>query len=149
MTETPSLPDPWSNLSASPHDEETARIDRLEGELGDISTGANEVRQLITRFEPCHFKCLRHLEQILRSIDALEPATEAEQIGAAHPRHGPSASEADPSGRSRIGRQYIAAVRHWLGEGDEGCEPPESPAAPELAGQIHGLLGESDPTKEK
>ncbi|MFG1691634.1 hypothetical protein ACGF5M_05730, partial [Gemmatimonadota bacterium] len=74
MTETPSIPDPWSNLSASPHDEETARIDRLEGELGDISESTRGVRQLITRFEPCHFKCLRHFEQILRSIDSLEAA---------------------------------------------------------------------------
>lgn len=111
MTETPSLPDPWSNLSASPHDGETADIDRLEGEVGDISEGAREVRQLITRFEPCHFKCVRHLDQILRSIDALEPAAEPEQIGASHPRHGPAASEADPSGRSRIGQRYLAGMR--------------------------------------
>jgi hypothetical protein len=168
MTETPSIPDPWSNLSASPHDDETDTIDRLEGELGEISESARGVRHLITRFEACHFKCLRHLEQILHSIDALEAAAAPEQIGAAHPRHGPSASEGDPSGRSTVGRHYIDSMRHWLGEGGEGAEPPEPDAAGELdretegeerrtegdlagdlGGRVHGLLGESDPTKEK
>ena len=153
MTETPSLPDPWSNLWESADDDETARIDRLESELGDISGSAREVRQLITRFEPCHFKCLHHFQQILRSIDSLEAAAAPELIGAAHPRHGPSASEGDPTGRSRSGREYIDSMRRWLGEGEEGGEPPETPAGGEMGGEVagrtHDLLGPPDPTKEK
>jgi hypothetical protein len=122
--------DAWANIVVSEDDPEIAAIDELERGLGELPDPILGVRQLITRFEACHFKARRHYRHILDSIEALRPAVSASEIGAAHPRHGPAATAGDATGRARMGEQYVAALRRWLDAGDRSADPPERSGPP-------------------
>lgn len=47
---------PWSNIETSAQDTEIAEVNKLETTLGDIPPPVRKIRELITRFEVCHFK---------------------------------------------------------------------------------------------
>ena len=61
----------WSNIQFSPQDPEIAKIDDLEKRIGELSYQANNIRELITRFEVCHFKYRQHIRKIRDSIISL------------------------------------------------------------------------------
>ncbi len=46
----------WANVEVSPDDEEIAAIDRMEQALDNVPERVRQTRELITRFESCHFK---------------------------------------------------------------------------------------------
>ena len=45
----------WSNIEISPQDPEIIEIGKLEKTQGNISKNVRKIRELITRFEVCHF----------------------------------------------------------------------------------------------
>lgn len=106
----------WCNIVVAPNDGEVAAIDRMKRDLGTIPKEVMKVRELITRFEACHFKYKQHYHHILESIAALHPVVDVERIGAFHIRHDGDAWKEDTTGRSKIGIRYISALRSWLGE---------------------------------
>jgi len=106
----------WINIEVLPSDEEIAAIDEMEQALGNIPNGVYQIRELITRFESCHFKYQQHYRHIVESIAILCPVVELSKTGANHPRHGRNVWMNDTTGRSRIGQQYIEALHSWLGE---------------------------------
>lgn len=112
----------WSNIAPSSGDPEIIEINQFEGTLGQISKTINEVRELITRFEVCHFKYQQHLENIKESINNLTPYIRPDQIGANHIRNGIAVLNDDKTGRSHIGQQYVDALRHWLGDPQENTD---------------------------
>ena len=73
-----------------------------------------KIRELITRFEVCHFKYRQHLVNIKDSIKSLEPAVSPDRIGKNHIQHGENAWENDTSGKSLTGQQYVWAIKAWL-----------------------------------
>jgi hypothetical protein len=113
----------WSNIQVSDQDPEVIKINDLEKKLGELPENVKKIRELITRFEVCHFKYRQHLKKIRDSISKLEPAVDPAKIGSSHVRHGESASKEDPTGRSLTGLQYIRALREWLNDNT----PPEIP----------------------
>jgi len=54
----------WSNIQISPEDPEIIEINNLEKNLGKLSDKVCQIRELITRFEVCHFKYQQHLRKI-------------------------------------------------------------------------------------
>ena len=66
----PNLP-PWSNVVLQPDDEEIEWICRLEQRAMPIPPVATAIRELITRFEICHFKAERHVSKIVEAIGDL------------------------------------------------------------------------------
>jgi hypothetical protein len=71
----------WSNIEVSPKDSEIIEIDKLEETLGKIPNNVQKIRELITRFEVCHFKYQQHFKHIKDSILNLRPNVEPTQIG--------------------------------------------------------------------
>ena len=53
--------DPWSNIEFSVQDSEINEIDKFERTLGNIPVHVQQIHELITRFEVCHFKYRQHL----------------------------------------------------------------------------------------
>jgi len=106
----------WINIEVSPYDKEITVIDRLEEALGNIPGHVRQIRELITRFETCHFKYQQHYRHIMESIAILQPVVDVSRIGSNHPRHSGNAWKNDTTGRSRIGHHYILALRSWLEE---------------------------------
>ncbi len=137
----------WSNIEASPKDSEIIEIDKLEKTLGDIPTRAKQVRELITRFEVCHFKYREHLQKINDSILNLKPVIDAGKIGANHVGKGEDAWRNDKTGRSLLGQQCLWALRNWLDYNSqlEALENYDK----ELARQISMWLGDKNPDKER
>lgn len=117
---------PWSNIEVSRQDPEIRIINRLEKRLGSIPVPVRRIRELISGFEVCHFKFRRHLDLIRDSIRTLVPYKELEKIGAPHIRHGEASSNLDKTGRSRLGWEYISAIRCWLGESCQQKEEEKS-----------------------
>jgi hypothetical protein len=107
----------WINIEVLPNDEEIVAIDQMEQALGNIPKSVHQIRELITRFESCHFKYHKHYRHIVESIAILRPVVGVSKIGSNHPRHGRNAWRNDTTGRSRIGQQYIEALHSWL-DGD-------------------------------
>jgi hypothetical protein len=134
----------WANLELPAPDDEIAAIDRLERSLGDLPPAVRRVRELITRFEVCHFKVRRHYRHILASIATLQPAVDVERIGRWHPSHGPDACQGDRSGRSRTGQRYINALLTWLGDPPLPASGPPDAEASEIARCVVAWLGERD-----
>jgi len=99
----------WANVEAVAGDREIATIDALGASLGALPESAQRVRELITRFEICHFKREKHYRNIRESIAKLRPAVEVDKIGGDHPRNG-----AHATGRGRTGWEYVAALESWL-----------------------------------
>lgn len=106
----------WSNIQVSPLDREIFNINNFEKNLGVLSVKVNKIRNLITRFEVCHFKYQQHLQNIKDSIIALEPNVDTNKIGINHIQHGESVLNKDTTGRSFMGQQYVWAIEEWLND---------------------------------
>ncbi len=135
----------WSNIQISPQDPEVIKIDNLEKNLGELSDKVNKIRELITRFEVCHFKYQQHLRNIKDSIFALEPYVDTNKIGIKHIRHGESAMNIDTTGRSLIGQQYVWAIKGWLN--DNSPNETSDNYDRRLGQQIHEWLGDRNTDK--
>lgn len=137
----------WSNIQTTPQDPEIIKINNLEKNLGKLPDKVYKIRDLITSFEICHFKYLRHLENIRNSIQALDPITDAGKIGEGHIRHGEKALNYDTSGRSLTGQQYVWAIQDWLN--DDAKKDVHDKFDKKLGQQIHEWLGGKNPDKER
>ena len=74
----------WSNIEISPKDSEIIAINKFEKSLGELPDNVQKVRELIRRFEVCHFKYKEHLKYINDSIHNLSPRTEPGNIRVYH-----------------------------------------------------------------
>lgn len=111
--------DPWSNIETSTQDSEINELNKLEAVLGTIPAEVIKIRELITRFEICHFKYKQHLKHIQDSIFNLQPSTDSVNIGANHISKGENAWINDKTGRSLPGQQYLWGLNKWLNESGE------------------------------
>ena len=137
----------WSNIQISTEDNEINKINNIEKKLGKIPDKIYQIRELITRFEVCHFKYRQHLEKIKNSIVNLEPIVDPVTIGINHIKSGKDAWENDKTGRSIIGQQYVYMIRKWLGN----CKGEKTPEYYDnkLDRKIEKWLGEKNQEKEK
>ena len=115
--------DPWANIETSSHDTEITEVNKLECALGDIPPSVRKIRELITRFEVCHFKYQQHLKYIHDSILHLDPATDSNKIGLKHISKGENAWINDKTGRSLLGQQYLWGLKNWLDKTDQRKMP--------------------------
>lgn len=106
----------WSNIEISPQDPEIIEINSFEKCLGELSEDVQKVRELIRRFEVCHFKYKKHLNYINNSILKLSPNIEPTSIGANHISKGKDVLNNDKTGRSIVGQQYLCSLLFWLGD---------------------------------
>lgn len=104
----------WSNIQISSQDSEIIKINDFEKRLGKLPDKLNRIRELITRFEVCHFKYKLHLKKIKDSITELNPNVDTTKIGTNHIQHGENVLHTDTTGKSLIGQQYIWALKEWL-----------------------------------
>jgi hypothetical protein len=135
----------WSNIQIAPEDPEIININNLEKRLGELPDKVNKIRELITRFEICHFKYQEHLRKIKDSIIDLEPNVDSTKIGTGHVQHGESAWKNDATGRSLIGQQYIWALKEWLNDNDS--KPVPEKYNNKLEQHIRKWLGDRNPDK--
>jgi len=105
----------WSNIEISPQDSEIIEINKFEGTLGELSDNVQKIRELIRRFEVCHFKYKEHLKYIKDSILNLSPNIEPANIGVNHISKGKDVLKNDKTGRSILGQQYLYSLMAWLG----------------------------------
>ena len=136
----------WSNIEISHRDPEIIEIDKFEQGLGELSEDAKKIRELIRRFEICHFKYKEHLKHVSQSIQDLCPKIEPTNIGVNHVSKGKEAFKNDKTGRSILGQRYIGSLMAWLG--DYPLENPEYFAS-ELNQKITKWLGKKDKNKER
>ena len=135
----------WSNLQISPKDLEIIKINNLEKRLGKLPDKINKIRELIMRFEVCHFKYQQHLKKIKDSIIDLEPNVDTTEIGKNHIRHGENVLNKDTTGKSLIGQQYVWALKEWL---DDNPRNEISDSYDKMLGQqIRKWLGDKNPDK--
>jgi len=106
--------DYWSNIEVSASDSEIIAINNFESTIGNLSEPVRKIRELITRFEVCHFKYKQHLRLINDSIIDLKPCTDPGKIGSNHISKGDNAWVNDRTGRSLIGQQYLWVLENWL-----------------------------------
>jgi hypothetical protein len=143
--EAPSLL-PWANLGLSEVDAEIKRIHQLERRAEPLPPVAAAIRELITRFEICHFKAERHIERITQAIGELRMDFAPTAIGAAHPRSGETAWRKDRTGRSRPAQEFIWTLQLWLAEAPySDLDPRGIPR--KLIEQVSGVLGRRDARK--
>jgi hypothetical protein len=135
----------WSNIQISPEDPEIIKINNLEKNLGKLSVKVCQIRELITRFEVCHFKYQQHLRKIKDSIINLQPDIYPAKIGINHVQHGEDAWKNDVTGRSLTGQQYLWAIRKWLSDDPQWKIPDHYNV--KLGKQIQKWLGEKHPVK--
>jgi hypothetical protein len=109
----------WSNIEISPQDSEIIEINKLEETLGKISENVQMIRELITRFEVCHFKYQQHFKHIKNSILNLEPSVMPTKIGSNHLSKGKDVVKNDKTGRSTLGQQYMNSLMKWLGDSSQ------------------------------
>jgi len=136
----------WSNIEVSEENTEISGINKLEEALGKYPDHVRQIRELITRFEVCHFKYLQHLENIRKSIMDLHPYTDPGNIGQYHVQHGDEAWKSDNTGRTLMGQQYLWALENWL-ENSKKNKPAEYNE--QLASEIETWLGEKNPEKDR
>ena len=139
--------DPWSNIETSTQDTEIAEVNKLETALGDIPPSVRKIRELITRFEVCHFKYQQHLKYIHDSILNLNPSIDSNKIGANHISKGENAWINDKTGRSLLGQQYLWGLNNWLSKTGQRRIPKEYDSRLEL--RISKWLGDNTPDKER
>ena len=137
----------WSNIEIVSHDSEITKINHLEKSLGYLPVQVKKIRELITRFEVCHFKYDRHFKNIKTSIVRLQPTINPSQIGANHIRKGEYAWKSDTTGRSLMGQRYLWALYNWLGE-DVRYSAPDSHDG-KFNKQVIEWLGEKNSEKER
>ena len=106
----------WSNIDISPNNPEIIEIHKFKKTLGVIPSNVRQIRELITRFEVCHFKYQQHFKYIKESILNLRPDIDPKKIGTNHIRSGENAWKKDKTGRSRLGQRYVWALTNWLGD---------------------------------
>ncbi len=135
----------WSNIECSSDDLEIAAINDFETSLGQIPNNVKDVRELIRRFEGCHFKYRRHLTLIKSSIRDLKPHIEPSVIGKKHLYNDNDDEQSDSTEKNSIGWQYLDALHRWLGSSQPGFNKIH--ANPNLYRQIHAWLGEKNPHK--
>jgi hypothetical protein len=104
-----------------------------------------KIRELITRFEVCHFKYQTHLEKIKDSIKELNSNVDTKRIGANHIQHGEKVLDSDTTGRSLIGQQYVWAIKEWLNENDRNEVSDKFDKI--LGQQVQSWLGEKNRAK--
>lgn len=137
----------WSNIEVSAHDPEIIQINHLEKKLGKLPEKVRIIRELITRFEVCHFKYQHHISKIKDSISNLEPATDPSEIGITHIQNGVDAWKKDKTGRSKTGQQYLWAIEKWLDN-----DPQKENHAhynQKLGAEIKNWLGDKNPDKTR
>jgi hypothetical protein len=105
----------WSNIEISSQDSEIIEINNFEETLGELSENVQKIRELIRRFEVCHFKYKEHLKYIKDSILNLSPNIEPTNIGVNHISKGKDVLKNDKTGRSIVGQQYLYSLMDWLG----------------------------------
>lgn len=105
----------WSNIEISSQDSEIIEINNFEVTLGKLSENTQKIRELIRRFEVCHFKYKEHLKYIKDSTLNLSPHIEPAYIGVNHISKGKEALKNDKTGRSILGQQYLTSLMDWLG----------------------------------
>ncbi|MCK5470505.1 MAG: hypothetical protein KAI99_18410 [Cyclobacteriaceae bacterium] len=135
----------WSNIQISPQDPEIVKINKMENRLGELPDKVNKIRELITRFEVCHFKYQQHLKKIKDSIITLESNVDTNKIGINHIQYGDSVLNKDTTGKSLIGQQYVWAIKEWLND----SQPNEisDKYDKKLGQEIHKWLGDRNPDK--
>lgn len=136
------------NIVPRDGDDEIAWIDQLEQRARPIPTEAWAIRNLITRFEICHFKLVRHLQHITEAIGNMHLDLDPDTIGRAHPRWGENAWRKDPTGRSRIGQEYIWILQLWLLGASYPEDDPREISRSRFEA-IHATLGELDERKKE
>ena len=135
----------WSNIEISPQDSEIVEIDKFENTLGTLPEDIQKVRELIRRFELCHFKYKSHLKYIRDSIQSLSPNIEPTFIGAHHISKGVNVLSTDNTGRSKLGQKYLCSLKAWLGDtSQENLEYIDN----ELDQRIKEWLQNKSPAKE-
>jgi hypothetical protein len=139
--------DAWSNIDISPNDPEIIEIDKFKKTLAIIPSNVRQIRELITRFEVCHFKYQQHFKYIKESILNLKPDINPKKIGANHIRSGENAWKKDKTGRSRLGQRYVWALINWLGDNPKVKDLEYYNKR--LGQQITKWLGEKNPEKER
>ncbi|MEJ2616878.1 MAG: hypothetical protein P8Z35_18130, partial [Ignavibacteriaceae bacterium] len=122
-------------------------IDEYEKTLGKISTKVLKIRELITRFEVCHFKYQQHIINIKDSIVNLKPTKEPSIIGMNHISKGKDTWKGDKTGRSFLGQQYVNVLRNWLSIHSQ--EKILDYYGKELSQPIKKLLGDKNSDKER
>lgn len=137
----------WSNIENSTGDPEITRINNLEKKLGKLPDNVKKVRELITRFEVCHFKYQQHLEKIKDSITGLKPKIDTDRIGINHIKNGENVLNTDTTGRSHTGQQYVWAIKAWLGDIDTTGIPDKYDK--KSGERIHEWLGNKNPDKKR
>ena len=135
----------WSNIQISPQDPEIIKINNFEAKLGKLPDKAYKIRELITRYEVCHFKYQQHLKKIKDSIINLEPNIDLTKIGIYHVQHGEGAWKNDATGKSIVGQQYIWAIKEWL-NGNPQKEIPDN-YNKELGRKIQEWIGDKSTDK--
>ncbi len=137
----------WSNIEISSQNSEIIEIDKLEGTLENLSTYVQKIRDLITRFEVCHFKYQQHIKHIRDSILNLNPNIEPSKIAANHISKSENVLKNDKTGRSLLGQQYLYALMNWLG--DYSKDNSSDCHNNELNQQITKWIGDKNPDKER
>lgn len=135
----------WSNIQISPQDSEIIKINNLEKRLGELPDKVNKIRELITRFEVCHFKYQIHLKKIKDSITELTPIVDMTKIGTNHIQHGENVLNRDATGKSLIGQQYVWALKEWLN--DNAKNEISDKYDNKHGQQIQKWLGDKNPDK--
>ncbi len=135
----------WSNIQVSNSDSEIIKINDLEKRLGELPDKVKRIRELITRFEVCHFKYKQHLKKIKDSITELNTNVDTTKIGTNHIQHGENVLNTDTTGKSLIGQQYVWAIKEWLN--DNGKKEISNKYDKELSKKIQKWLGVKNPDK--
>lgn len=136
----------WSNIEVSHDDVEITHINKMEESLGDYQDHIRQIRELITRFEVCHFKYPKHLDYIRKSIEDLHPGIYPGDIGQNHIQHGDQAWKRDNTGRTLMGQEYLWSLHNWM-DNSESTKLPEYNH--QLANEVKTWLGEKNPDKER
>jgi len=137
----------WSNIEVSYTDPEVIRINKFGRRLGPLPKHICQIRDLITRFEVCHFKTRQHLYHIKSAITHLQSQINPDFIGKNHLRHGIDARKEDVCNRSKMGQQYIEVVKNWL---DDTLNEPPFIIDDEIAAKpIYAWLGIKEAEKER
>ena len=137
----------WSNIEISSNDPEIIEINKLEEKIEVIPSSVQQIRELITRFEVCHFKYQKHIRHIKDSFLNLKPRIDPKKIGVNHIRNGGNAWENDKSGRSLLGQRYVWALNKWLGYKPKVKDLDHYDE--KLGRKITKWLGEKNPDKER
>ncbi len=137
----------WSNIEITPQDPEIIKINNFERKLGKLPDQVIQIRELITRFEVCHYKYQQHMKKIKDSIKKLQPVTNPNKIGKNHVQHGEDAWKNDKTGRSLIGQQYIWVLQKWME--DESPIKESSHYNKKLNQQIEIWLGDKNTVKKR